>query len=71
MTALVAKKEKGTTSHELKHDGDRIKDMLAGRSSLSIGRIEKDFVIRRHLEMLTVIILFLQSTSHYSYNVRP
>jgi len=44
MTALVAKKK------ELKHDGDRIKYILAGRNSLSIWRIEKDFDIRRHLE---------------------
>jgi len=51
MTALVAKKkETSTTSQELKHVGDRIKyNVLAGRNSLYIWRIEKDFDIRRHL----------------------
>ena len=49
MTAFVAKNEKSTTSHELKHDGDRIKYNSVGRNSSSIWRIEKDFDIRRHL----------------------
>jgi len=51
MTALVAKKkETSTTSQGLKHDGDRIKyNVLEGRNSLSIWRIEKDFDIRRQL----------------------
>jgi hypothetical protein len=49
MTALVAKKETSTTSQELKHDGDKIKYILAGRNSLSMWRIGKDFNIRRHL----------------------
>jgi len=37
------------TSHELKHDGDIIKYILAERNSLSIWRIEKNFYIKRHL----------------------